>query len=600
MHTSRGLDLNFLVEAGTDDDGCLAAVRAAIAPCEARLVVLADNFGQPLTTWAARTGHDYGQHVRDLANELALRMARAASCEFLWTHCEAGELALGIKLSADAEGGVLGVVLPSGQSVDVADRRALLDSAATLAWQLVETRRQRDRLETRVGQLLAADATLLASRNEAVSVAIEERERRIREQQEYAEHLESEVARRSVDILHAKEAAEQANRAKSDFLANMSHEIRTPLTAILGFADLVAEELGPAACGSRAADAIDTIRRNGQHLLDILNDVLDLSKIEARQISLEMLPCDPKELVGGAVKLLAAKSEAKGLALVTRFVEPLPAALHTDPTRCRQILINLLSNAIKFTVQGEVRLEVSTQVGDGVEHLEMAVIDTGIGIRQDQLERLFQPFTQADTSTTRQYGGTGLGLAICLRLARLLGGELAVESALGSGSAFRFRHPLTPESRQRPREMADVGSSPLAPDQVVRLDCANILVVDDGPDNQRLLRLILEKAGAHVTVAENGADAIEKISELAARQSTFDCVIMDMQMPVLDGYQATARLRAQGYQQPIIALTANAMTSAKGQCLAAGCNRYATKPIDRQSLLATVHEMVTLSRKDSR
>jgi PAS domain S-box-containing protein len=390
--------------------------------------------------------------------------------------------------------------------------------------------------------------------------------------------------KRALGALHrAKEAAEAANRAKSEFLTNMSHEIRTPLTAILGYADIIADNSDP----QLVHEAAETIKRNGQHLLQLISDILDLSKIEVARLEPSLTGCDPRHIVDEVAALMRVRMDAKGLGLSVEHAASVPSAMHTDPLRLRQILINLVGNAAKFTETGGVRI-VTRLVDEETESpkLKIDVIDTGIGLEPAQIGMLFRPFTQLDGSTRRKFGGSGLGLAISKRLALMLGGDIAVTSRPGVGSTFSLTVDTGPleatPAFDTPIDSVPVASLPAVPD---RLDC-RLLLAEDGPDNQRLVSFVLRKKGADVTVAENGQIAVDFALAARAAGKPFDLILMDMQMPLLDGYEAARRLRKAGFTGPIIALTAHAMPGDRQRCLDAGCDDYISKPIVPAQLVA--------------
>jgi len=393
-----------------------------------------------------------------------------------------------------------------------------------------------------------------------------------------------------------REAARAANDAKTEFLANMSHEIRTPMTAILGFSDLI---LDPAASPSDRLDGSATIRRNAQHLLAILNDILDLSKVEAGRLHIEKTQVDLAQLVRDLLDLLRGRAEENGNRLIGRLASAVPGVILNDPVRLKQCLMNLLGNACKFTENGVIRLEVSHDPVTSI--LEFAVSDTGIGITPEQIANVFTPFTQADTSTTRKYGGTGLGLAITKKLAGLLGGDLTVVSQPGVGTTFRLcvraeipvGAPMINNLGPKPRPTAP--TAPPAPSDSSRID-GRILLVEDGPDNQRLIAHLLRKAGAEVTVAGNGREGLDEAQRAERDGKPYHLILMDMQMPIMDGYEATRTLRAGGYLGDIVALTAHAMKSESEKCLAAGCNGFMTKPIERHKFISEVGKRVARAR----
>ncbi len=386
----------------------------------------------------------------------------------------------------------------------------------------------------------------------------------------------------------AREAAVAADNSKSEFLANMSHEIRTPMTAILGYADLL---LDASVGEADRRDHVKTIQRNGEHLLAVINDILDLSKIEAGKLSVERTRCEIRSVAAEVGSLLRVKAEEKGLDLRVEFDDTLPSAIESDPIRVRQVLLNLVGNAIKFTQSGSVWLHGSAAPNtDGSVSISLSVHDTGIGLEGQQIARLFKPFQQADSSTTRRFGGTGLGLTICKRLAGLLGGDISVSSQPGKGSVFTFTlvaKPLAPESD------LEVGSDQ---HETLRLN-GRVLLAEDGLDNQRLIQFHLKHAGAAVEVVGNGRLAVDRVVAAQTEGRPFDLVVTDMQMPELDGYGVVAELRARGCKTPIIALTANAMSGDREKCLTAGCDDYATKPINKTRLLATCAKWIGKRRE---
>ena len=413
-------------------------------------------------------------------------------------------------------------------------------------------------------------------------------ERARTELQEANDDLEVRVMERTTELVTARDAAEAASRAKSDFLAKMSHEIRTPMTAILGYADLLRED---ALSTKDREEHLTTIRRNGEHLLAVINDILDVSKIEAGKMTTERIEASPGEIVADVASLMRARAQEKQVSLTVEYEGPIPAVIKTDPTRLRQILVNIVGNAVKFTEKGSVRLGAMLCRGENgqPDQMRFSVIDSGIGMSREQMDRLFAPFSQGDDSMARRFGGTGLGLTISRSLARLLGGKLWCESEPGKGSKFYVT--INAGALDGIAMVSDqteaVSSQATEKPKRVELDC-RVLLLEDGADNQRLISFLLRKAGATVEIAENGKIGLDRALESEAAGEPFDVILTDMQMPVMDGYTATRKLREHGYDRPIIALTAHAMTDDSLKCVDAGCDDFASKPVNRQKLLEMV------------
>ncbi|QJR37933.1 ATP-binding protein [Gemmatimonas groenlandica] len=390
----------------------------------------------------------------------------------------------------------------------------------------------------------------------------------------------------------AQERAEAASRSKSEFLANMSHEIRTPLTAILGYTDLLRDEAIRQGAPDEQLQSMGTIRRAGEHLLSVINDILDLSKIEAGRMAIEQVEMDLPRVLYDVDSLMRSRAAQKGVQLQTRLLTPMPERVLSDPTRVRQILMNLIGNAAKFTSHGYVDIQVDQTTLDGAPAVRIAIVDTGPGMTPEQAAMLFQPFVQADTSVTRRHGGTGLGLTISRRLASLMGGDVQlVQSTPGEGSTFAVVLPLLAVEGTRQVEdlRACISTSPAPTDTAAHAVAlqGRILLAEDGEDNQLLISHHLRKAGAEVVVAEHGQRALDLIIEADAAGAPFRLLVSDMQMPEMDGYTLARTLRAQHNTIPIIALTAHAMAEDRQKCLDAGCDDYASKPIDRGALIAT-------------
>ena len=389
----------------------------------------------------------------------------------------------------------------------------------------------------------------------------------------------------------AQRTAEAANEAKTQFLANMSHEIRTPLNAIMGFTELLVD---PAVNMEEKMKSVAIVRRNCQQLMKIVDEILDISKVESGELRTEKIETPVLEMLLELRTLMTVQANKKGIQLKFEAPARMPSHVITDSTRLRQVLLNIIGNALKFTPRGSVTLSTRLVSNmDGKSFLHFTVKDTGVGIDPDSAEKIFQPFSQADTSTTRLFGGTGLGLALARRLARALGGDVRLQtSAPGTGSTFVATVEVDiPEhcnwiEADVSRELNATPAIPELPEGEV-LRGKRILLVEDAEDNQFLIQQFLSRTGAIIEIANNGEEGVEK-----ALGGDFEVVLMDIQMPRVDGYQATTRLRAAGFTKPIIALTAHALNEERERCLKTGCNSHLTKPIDRRQLIQSLIEIM--------
>ena len=393
-----------------------------------------------------------------------------------------------------------------------------------------------------------------------------------------------------------KVANEVTSRAKSEFLANMSHEIRTPLTAILGFVDLLGENGAGEQTPEWRTDILDTIKNAGTHLLTVINDILDLSKIEAGKLIVEQVDTHLIDILCEVERLMLPTATGKGLVLSMAISSPSPDKILSDPTRLRQILMNLVGNAIKFTEAGTVTVTAGVEDQGRQSRLVIDIADTGTGMTPEQVHALFKAFSQADSSVTRRHGGTGLGLVISRRLATILGGDVTLlYSELGKGSCFRLVLPSEQVAGSTRRTSLTPMQSNAEPKPIVAALTlrGRVLLAEDGLDNQRLIAFVIRKAGATIETADNGRIALDILDQAEAAGTPFDLLLTDMQMPEMDGYSLARTLRDRGSKLPIVALTAHAMTDDRKKCIDAGCDDYLTKPIDKHLLIAKCAEWMS-------
>ncbi len=565
-----------------DPEQGLARVAALLADLAPTALWLADGAGRPVALFPS------GGEGVDRVQLISAIKASADRAE--WDSVSIQDLnsdqIFSLRTAADAGALVFGGWV--GRAIS-AEWHPRLISAGHLSEATYRLTSQISRSLARTRQLVAEEETLERAYAKTLSDALEEREKRFEQQKQYAKRLEREVAERSVDLRQALDRAEQASKTKSEFLANMSHEVRTPLNGVIGMIEL----LSRTELDDRQRRYAEVCRSSAEALLVQINDILDFSKIEAGKLEFESRDFDVHASIDNVLKMLEPMADKRGLKLAGRVDVNVPRFLKGDSHRLNQVLINLINNALKFTHEGGVTIHVKQDAEDasGVL-LRCEVIDTGIGIPVDRMDRLFRAFSQVDGSTTRKYGGTGLGLVICKRLAELMGGQIGVESQESAGSTFWFTARLA-------RAVTTAQAVSQAPSRRSRTTPAHVLLAEDNEVNQMVTVELLSHLGHTCEIAHHGREAVEKM-----QAGSFDLVLMDCNMPELNGYEATEQMRRYESDQnrdrriPIVALTASALKGDRERCLAAGMDDYLTKPIEHGRLVEVLAKWLGTERPE--
>ncbi len=539
---AAALDAMFHAPTAPEDPGGVLARAAAMAGCPLRALELRDSQGRTLGVWRS------------------------------------GEVAMNFEIELRAEGNRGAMIAGCAAEELTAAQREQLRQIGLLAVLTVDALRERDADRRRVEQLRRQETQLRRSHEELMQSALEEREQRLAEQERYAQRLEEEVAARSEQLRVALRRAESASRAKSRFLAGMSHEFRTPLTAILGFSDaLTRENWGR----PRTLEPLAAIDRNGRRLLRLVDDILQTCSLESGSVALQRQAHDARTLIDSALSSARTAAAMKNLPLELGLRDPWPTSITTDAAVLTRALSAVLDNAVKFTQAGGVTVRCGVN-RDGPSCLTVEVIDTGPGIPPQAMATLFEAFAPTDTQIGEEAShGAGLGLCNARGLTRLLGGDLTARSETGKGSWFTLSVPVDPVV------WSDTGgvTAPTA------TNTRRVLIVEDAPDTRRLFSLLVSGSGYKTEVAENGRVALELI-QAAQGSRPFDVILMDMHMPVMDGYAATRELRRLGLTMPIVAVTASAMAQDRERCLAAGCSDYLAKPVEAAQIIAAIERAI--------